>query len=130
VKNAPLVSVKAIKVKLRVPNAAPGNTTMLRVLPRVKFAERILSQTTKIVRFPVMNVGPVVPPNQAVSSVPIVHLVHLKTLSITTKSVLNAQRGLLKVKQIKPIALNAEKEKKHQMLVAVFVRCVVWVDSI
>ena len=25
---------------------------------------------------------------------------------------------------------NAEKEKKHPMVVAVFVRCVVWVDSI
>jgi len=130
VKNVRLVSVKTIKVKLRVPNAAPVNTTTLRVLPRVKFAERILSRTTKIVRFPVMNVVPVVPPNEVVSSAPIVHPVNLKTLSTTNKSVLNAQRGLLKVKQIKPIALNAGKEKKHQLVVAVFVRCVVWVDSI
>ena len=105
--------------------------SMISLVPlNANSAKKTLLPMIKSDKSPVTNAPLVEPPKKAVPNVPIVHPVNLKTLSTTNKSVLNAQRGLLKVKQIKPIALNAGKEKKHQLVVAVFVRCVVWVDSI
>ena len=94
------------------------------------FALKILLPRTKIDKVHATNVLPAVPPNQAAPSVPIARRANLKMMSMVLKCAPNAPVGMHKVKQTNHIVLSARRKKKHQQLVPVLVRIVMWANSI
>jgi hypothetical protein len=101
------------------------------LVPRnANFALKILLPRTKIDKVHATNVLPVVPPKQAAPSVPIARRANLKMMPMVLKCAPNAPVGMHKVKQTNHSVLGVQREKKHQQVLPVLVRNVIWANSI
>ena len=104
---------------------------MISLVPLIAHvAKKIPFPLIKVVLCPVHHVLLVVHPKKAVLNVPIVHLANLNTMSEAKKYVPSAPLDLHKVKRIKPVALNARRDKTQPTVAVVFVCLVIWVHLI
>jgi hypothetical protein len=104
---------------------------MISLVPLIAHvAKKIPFPLIKVVLCPVYHVLLVVHPNKAVQNVPIAHRANLNTMSTTKKYVPSAPLDLHKVKRIKPVALNVQRDTKQPTEAVVLVCLVIWVNLI
>jgi hypothetical protein len=103
---------------------------MLLVPLDANFALKIRSPPTNIEKVRANHVLLVERPKMAAPDVPIAHRVHLKMVLWGLKCAPNAPLGLHKVTPIKHLVLGVSGEKKHQQLLPLLVRNVIWANSI
>ena len=103
----------------------------MKLVPRdANFAQKILLPLTKIEKVHATTVLMVVRLKMAAPNVPIAHRAHLKMVLLGLKCAPNAPVGMHKVKQTKHSVLYVQREKKHQQVLPVLVRNVIWANSI